>query len=217
MSDATTGVAHANARVSTIPKLSPPSDGRDEQPCRLQLGGELVLAEPPRGCRCPSREKPCRRASQRTERGSAPTRRSRAPVRLWISGQARSSTGSPLRGSLRPMKTTFARGRPGRRSAVRTPLGITSNGRRCAAPRRGGPPPRRRCAGRSGSPRAPHSTPADRIPTEAVTRRVAGGDDRAGRRRERERREDRRRARARARRRTAPAPRSAACASSTAG
>ena len=27
MSEATTGVAHANARVSTIPKLSPPSDG----------------------------------------------------------------------------------------------------------------------------------------------------------------------------------------------
>ena len=27
MSDATTGVAHASARVSTIPKLSPPRDG----------------------------------------------------------------------------------------------------------------------------------------------------------------------------------------------
>ena len=27
MSEATTGVAHANARVSTMPKLSPPSDG----------------------------------------------------------------------------------------------------------------------------------------------------------------------------------------------
>ena len=35
-----------------------------------------------------------------------PISRSRAPVAAWISGHARSSVGSPLRGSWRPMKTT---------------------------------------------------------------------------------------------------------------
>ena len=45
--------------------------------------------------------------------GSAPTMPSRAPVRRWISGQARRSTGMPLRGSWRPTKTrSGARGRP---------------------------------------------------------------------------------------------------------
>ena len=45
-------------------------------------------------------------STSRTASGSAPTSRSRAPVRRWISGHARSSTCMPLRGSCRPMKTT---------------------------------------------------------------------------------------------------------------
>ena len=45
MSDATTGVAHANARVSTIPKLSPPSDGASSALVDFQEVRERVLGE----------------------------------------------------------------------------------------------------------------------------------------------------------------------------
>ena len=47
MSDATTGVAQANARVSTIPKLSPPSEGASERLGRAEEVGERVLREEP--------------------------------------------------------------------------------------------------------------------------------------------------------------------------
>ena len=45
MSEATTGVAHANARVSTMPKLSPPSDGADQRLRREQLARQLLLRQ----------------------------------------------------------------------------------------------------------------------------------------------------------------------------
>ena len=45
MSDATTGVAHAKARVSTIPKLSPPREGATSAFARQQLLREPVLVE----------------------------------------------------------------------------------------------------------------------------------------------------------------------------
>ena len=45
MSEATTGVAQANARVSTMPKLSPPSDGATNAFADAKLLGELVLAQ----------------------------------------------------------------------------------------------------------------------------------------------------------------------------
>ena len=60
--------------------------------------------------------------------GSVPIRRSRAPVRRRISGQARSSTESPLRGSWRPTKTTgvLPVARVDRLGGTSTPFGITS-------------------------------------------------------------------------------------------
>ena len=45
MSDATTGSAHANARVSTMPKLSSPSDGATSAFVAQQRRRELVLGE----------------------------------------------------------------------------------------------------------------------------------------------------------------------------
>ena len=89
-------------------------------------------------------------------------------MRLWISGQARRRTGRPLRGSLRPMKTTFPLRPPGSAVGGRSiPLGITSNG----------PPMCGSAARRAASetamrwsirlPRAPHST----LPTGYQPRR----------------------------------------------
>jgi hypothetical protein len=104
MSDATTGIAHANPRVSTIPKLSPPSDGATSA---LALSSSSVrsswLTNP--SASIPSSLTPARERVSRTISGSAPINRRRAPVRRWISGQARSSTGMPLRGSCLPTKT----------------------------------------------------------------------------------------------------------------
>ena len=45
MSEATTGVAHANARVSTMPKLSPPSDGAAITFAASSSPRELLLGE----------------------------------------------------------------------------------------------------------------------------------------------------------------------------
>ena len=45
MSEATTGVAHANARVSTIPKLSPPREGATSAFAARSSCGERVLRQ----------------------------------------------------------------------------------------------------------------------------------------------------------------------------
>ena len=63
----------------------------------------------------------------RTARGSEPQIWSRAPVRRWISGQARSSTWSPLRVSCRPAKVTVCSRPPGSAAAgIKTPFGMIS-------------------------------------------------------------------------------------------
>ncbi len=79
MSEATTGSAHANARVRTIPKLSPPSDGAASA---FAVSSSLVscswLRKP--STSIPSDGTRSRRWSSPTASGSAPINRSRAPV-----------------------------------------------------------------------------------------------------------------------------------------
>ena len=99
MSDATTGSAQANARVSTIPKLSPPSDGAISAFVRESRLVSSSCGRKPR-MSMPASEIRSRVSSSRTASGSEPQIWSRAPVRAWISGQARSSTWRPLRGLL---------------------------------------------------------------------------------------------------------------------
>ncbi len=128
MSEATTGVAHANARVSTIPKLSRPIDGATSSfACRSSSVSGCSGIEPSRSMLRPS--SPSRRMSHFTESGSAPTTRSRAPVASATAGQARNSTARPFRGSCRPMNTTCGR-RPAGSAAggMTTPFGMTSTG-----------------------------------------------------------------------------------------
>ena len=127
MSDATTGVAHANARVSTIPKLSPPSDGATSALAASSSTVSSSWLRNPSASIPSASFSPTRESANRTISGSAPTSRRRAPVRRWISGQARSSTGMPLRESCRPMKTTwFSRPPASASGGISTPFGITS-------------------------------------------------------------------------------------------
>ena len=75
----------------------------------------------------PSSATRSRVSTRRTASGSAPTRRSRAPVRRWISGHARSSTCIPFRGSCLPMKTMRCSRSAGSASGgTSTPFGTTS-------------------------------------------------------------------------------------------
>jgi hypothetical protein len=126
MSDATTGVAHANARVSTIPKLSPPSDGATSA---FAVSSSAVSASWLRkpSASIPSASTLFRVRRSRTISGSAPTMRRRTPVRLRISGQARRSTAMPLRGSWRPTKTIrCSRSRGSASGGISVPFGISS-------------------------------------------------------------------------------------------
>ena len=105
----------------------------------------------------PSSETRSRVSRSLTASGSEPQIWSRAPVRRWISGQARSSTCSPLRVSWRPGEgdrvLAAARDRRPRGSARRSGRSRTrpeASGRPSRAPAR-----RRRSAGRSGSRESP--------------------------------------------------------------
>ena len=100
----------------------------DQRLRRGEQRGELVLGEEPDdldplGC------VRSRASSIPTASGSAPAILRVAPVRRWISGHARRSTCSPLRGSCRPAKTTEWSRRDGSTAGgMRTPFGITSQG-----------------------------------------------------------------------------------------
>ena len=75
----------------------------------------------------PSSETRSRASRRRTASGSAPATVSRSPVRERISGQARSSTCRPFRGSCLPAKTTRCSRPPaGAAGGTRTPFGMTS-------------------------------------------------------------------------------------------
>ena len=114
------------------------------------------------------------------------------PVRSCTPGHARRRTGRPLRGSLRPMKTTFPFRPPGRPRAEVDPVRDHLEGPAdvrlgCAARRLGHGDP-------LVDPPRQHSPekPAERIPAEPLPRRVAGDDERARSRGERVGREHRR-------------------------
>ena len=194
MSEATTGVAQANAAGEHHPEALPPSDGATSAFAAQQLGGQLFLATGTRVCRSPRRRRARGVSSSRTASGSAPIDAAAArPCAAGSSGQARSSTCSPLRGSWRPTKTIWCSRSAGSASGgMSTPFGTTSY-----SPRK----PARRGVARlrgDGDPvvdpvheEAPERAAPSRIqPSSPV--RVPGGDDRAP-------------ARARARRRRSPA------------
>ena len=85
MSDATTGVAHANARVSTIPKLSPPSDGATSAFAASSSSVRSSWLRKPSDVDARRRGRAARASSSRTGSGSAPTSaqpRAGAPVDL---------------------------------------------------------------------------------------------------------------------------------------
>ena len=71
MSDATTGSAQANARVSTMPKLSPPSDGRDSAFAERSRSVSSSWGRKPR-ISIPSSGTRSRVSRRRTASGSAP-------------------------------------------------------------------------------------------------------------------------------------------------
>ena len=126
MSDATAGSAHANARVSTMPKLSWPIDGATSAFERSSVAVSSSWLRKPTTS-SPSSETRSRLRSRRTASGSAPATVRRSPVRRWMSGHARRSTWRPFRGSWRPAKTMrCSRSPAGADSGTSTPFGITS-------------------------------------------------------------------------------------------
>ena len=126
MSEATTGVAQANARVSTIPKLSPPSDGAASAFAERSSAVNASWSRKP-STSIPSSETRSRVSSNRTASGSAPIRRSRAPVRARMSSHARSRIWRPFRGSCRPANTIRCSRPLGSASVgMSTPFGTTS-------------------------------------------------------------------------------------------
>src|SRR5918994_920154 len=135
MSDATTGVAQAKARVRTIPKLSPPSEGATSAFADASSMVRSSWLRKPRTS-MPSSETRSRVSRSRTASGSAPAIRRRAPVRRRISGHARKSTCSPFRGSWRPANTSRCSRPPGSTSSgMSTPFGTISyspGSQRCA-------------------------------------------------------------------------------------
>ena len=98
MSEATTGVEEANASVSTIPKLSPPSEGAQRMsasPSRRHFSSSVTR---PATC-TPSGSS----SSGATSSSVAPATVSRASTpAVRSASKARSSTGRPLRASARP-------------------------------------------------------------------------------------------------------------------
>ena len=128
-------MAVANASTSTIPKLSPPSAGEtnnfdDASSASRSSFGTMPSTSMPSSSKC---IRACRR---RYWSGSVPISRRRAPVRRRISGQTRSSTGSPLRASWRPTKTMRCSRCSGSAwSGMTTPFGTISK-----------PPPSQRSA-----------------------------------------------------------------------
>ena len=176
MSDATTGVAHAKARVSTMPKLSPPSEGATSAFAEASSAVRSAWLRKP-STSIPSSGTRRRDRRSRTASGSAPAIRSRAPVRRRISGQARSRTCEPLArllpaGEDDVMLTAARVGLRGDEDAVRNDLVLARQPplRRLRAPAR-----RRRCDGRSarrGSPRpAWRARIQPRSPARVVGRR----------------------------------------------
>ena len=108
MSEATTGVFEANASVSTMPKLSPPSDGatsRSAWPSRRHFSSSLTR---PATC-TPSAS--ISTGSTSSQVAPATVRRAGTPA-LRRASKARSSTGRPLRASARPTNSSSSASEP---------------------------------------------------------------------------------------------------------
>ena len=204
MSDATTGTAHAKPRVSTMPKLSWPTDGTASAFARSSSAVSFSCGRKPR-MSMPSLGIRCRASRSCTASGSAPTSRSRAPVRRWMSGHAFSSTGIPLRRSWRPMNTIVSSRLAGSAAGgISTPFGITSKSQpftHAWAEARASW--RRRSAGRSGRAGTPSSA-RPRASSRARRPRARWRRSGSGRRRAPTRRSPASSARAGGGRRSAP-------------
>ena len=125
MSDATTGVPEAKASVSTMPKLSPPSEGAHSRSAwpsssHLRASSTWPAISMPSGS--------SRSGSTSSRVGPATVRRAGTPTARSASN-ARSSTGRPFRSSARPTNTmrSSSCGREwfGRAADRSTPFGIT--------------------------------------------------------------------------------------------
>ena len=124
MFEQTTGVPAANASVSTMPKLSPPSDGAHRtSDSWSSLNFSCSVTRP--STRTPSVSSRNGSTSSRVE--PAIVRDARTPVARSAS-KARSRTGSPLRSSARPTnasRNSSERGfGPPGAAARSTPLGM---------------------------------------------------------------------------------------------
>ena len=156
MSDATTGKAHANARVSTMPKLSPPSDGatsafvRASRAVSSSCGEEAEDVDPVVGDAQPREEEP-----DRERVGAADLEpRAGAPVDLGPGAQQHLQALPGLLAAGERDRVLAARGIDGvgDEDAVRDDLVVA--GKPPWPPSRA-PARRRRSAGRSGSRGSP--------------------------------------------------------------
>ena len=204
--DATTGVPAAKASVSTMPKLSPPSDGAHStsalaSAARLRSSDDLAEDADAAVVEQQRRRPPPR---------SAPTISSSAGTCSRSASKARSSTGRPLRSTAWPTNTMRS-GRPSARGCGRiaagtsTPLGMIA-----VAPAEEAPAGPRRGLGH-GDPRVQRVEPApraDQVRRCCCVTRVLGvaverpDERRAGARRARPSRRPARPARGRGRRRS---------------
>ena len=118
MSEATTGRRAGECAREHHAEALAAERRSDEQPSRVSSSSRK--GRPGRGSRAtsiPSSDTRSASGAAARDSGSAPTMRSRRAGRRWISGQARSSTGSPLRGSCRPTNTMRCSRPPGSASS----------------------------------------------------------------------------------------------------
>jgi hypothetical protein len=125
MSEATTGVPDANASVSTIPKLSPPSEGAHNTSV-APISSHFCSSDTRPATSTPSGSS----SSGSTSSSVAPATVSRASTPAPRSAsKARSSTGKPLRSSARPTNRIWSwscgRAGSGRTAERSTPFGTT--------------------------------------------------------------------------------------------
>ena len=114
----TTGVPDANASVSTMPKLSPPSDGAHEQVGLAEQAPLLLLGHAPGDLDALGVEQ--QRLDLLGSVAPATVRRASTPAPRSAS-KARSSTGRPLRSSARPTNSELELARRGARSVAAAP------------------------------------------------------------------------------------------------
>ena len=114
MSEATTGVADANAWVKHHAEALAADRGRSQHLRRRELRDERLRRHNAENVDpLLLRHARAGEAESEPRAGRLRSRAAARPVRAATDGQARSRTGSPLRGSCRPMKTTRCSRLPG--------------------------------------------------------------------------------------------------------